>query len=63
MTFDKNFRIFSKILPFLNGINFVEKYILSRMGLLAGIYSGLFKRTSTFALCIGVGVIGVSCHL
>ncbi len=30
------------------------------MGLLAGIYNGLFKRTSTFALCIGVGVIGVS---
>ena len=30
------------------------------MGLLAGVYNGLFKRTSTFALCIGVGVIGVS---
>jgi len=28
------------------------------MGLLAGIYGSLFKRTSTFALCIGVGVIG-----
>ena len=32
------------------------------MGALAGLYNGLFKRTSTFALFIGVGVIGVRDH-
>ena len=29
------------------------------MGVLAGIYNGLFKRTSTFTLCICVGALGV----
>ena len=30
------------------------------MGALAGLYSGLFKRTSTFTLAICVGAVGVS---
>ena len=32
------------------------------MGALAGLYNALFKRTSTFALFVGVGVIGVRDH-
>ena len=30
------------------------------MGALAGLYSGLFKRTSTFTLAICIGAVGVS---
>ena len=40
-------------------IAFVFRQNLSDMGVLAGIYNGLFKRTSTFTLCICVGALGV----